>query len=193
MDGQSSASALATQGYNALALTGMVLASSLSDAPRVSTIHERIREARLRAGLTQEALAREIGTRAMSISDWERGTRTPKAVHVAAIASVLEVSADWLIHGSETKFGEHVVRDDASTPPAVEAYIKRMKDAVSPEHAAELRTLRLSGGAHSVSERTVMMLHEDLKDRDKGQGPEPVKVVPREGLGTYTPPSKKKA
>ena len=46
----------------------------------------RIKALRKRLGLTQEALARRIGTTVTSVSRWENGGSTPKLYdHVAAL------------------------------------------------------------------------------------------------------------
>ncbi|MCG8004708.1 MAG: helix-turn-helix domain-containing protein [Candidatus Thiodiazotropha lotti] len=46
---------------------------------------KQIKSARLRAGLSQGALAQILGTHAMTISKWERGERQPDSSAVAAL------------------------------------------------------------------------------------------------------------
>ena len=57
----------------------------------------RIRNARERAGLTQEQLAERIGTSRAAIARYESGEIEPKLRNLAAIAVELHVSADYLL------------------------------------------------------------------------------------------------
>lgn len=50
---------------------------------------ERLRQARLRKGWTQDQLARSIGTRERNIIKWEKGQNVPRAETVAALARSL--------------------------------------------------------------------------------------------------------
>ncbi len=60
-------------------------------------IHDNIKNARIKAGLTQTELALAIGVTQKEISRWETGTRTPQAETIASICKVLNVSADILL------------------------------------------------------------------------------------------------
>lgn len=51
---------------------------------------KQIKSARIKAGLSQNALAEILGTHAMTISKWETGARTPDSSAVAAIKMI-----DW--------------------------------------------------------------------------------------------------
>lgn len=60
-------------------------------------IHDNIKNARIKAGLTQTELALAIGVTQKEISRWETGTRTPQVETIASICKVLNVSADILL------------------------------------------------------------------------------------------------
>jgi putative transcriptional regulator len=53
----------------------------------------RVREARLNAGLSQEALAREVGVSRQTIVNIERGESEPKVLLAIAIAVALGLGA----------------------------------------------------------------------------------------------------
>ena len=57
----------------------------------------RIRQARDRAGLTQEQLAERIGVSRTAIARYESGEIEPKLHNLAAIAMALSVSCDELL------------------------------------------------------------------------------------------------
>ena len=58
---------------------------------------ERIKQARIYAGMTQAELAKESGLSCATISSYERGLKAPNVSIAAAIARVLRVSIDWLV------------------------------------------------------------------------------------------------
>lgn len=49
------------------------------------TIHEAVKEARTRAGMTQKELAAEIGKGFQHVGRWERGERTPASETISII------------------------------------------------------------------------------------------------------------
>ena len=60
------------------------------------TTGERIREARMRAGLTQADLARKLGISYQSIGQWERNGRNPKYETMQKIAEALGLTMNDL-------------------------------------------------------------------------------------------------
>ncbi len=63
-------------------------------APRQLTgpLNERLRTARLLAGLSQEKLAPRVGVTLRTIQRWEDGASEPKASQVTALAMALGVA-----------------------------------------------------------------------------------------------------
>jgi len=84
----------------------------------VSTIAERLKEARLEAGLSQPALARMVGVSSGTIGNIEAGTReNPR--ELLAIAAAVNVRPEWLKDGSLPKrfgVGEPAQGAPAPTP-----------------------------------------------------------------------------
>jgi transcriptional regulator with XRE-family HTH domain len=60
------------------------------------TIGERIKSARCDAGLTQRDLATRLAISAGAVGQWETG-KVPATSRLAQLASVLDVSLDWLL------------------------------------------------------------------------------------------------
>ncbi len=60
-------------------------------------IGEIIKELRTERGLSQAALAREIGVSQKAIDYWERGINEPKASYILALAEFFGVSSDELL------------------------------------------------------------------------------------------------
>ena len=60
-------------------------------------VGERIREIRLAKGISQEALAHEIGLHRTYVGSLERGERNPSLQVVSRLARLLEVSTDQLL------------------------------------------------------------------------------------------------
>lgn len=62
-------------------------------------IGSRIRQARLRKGLKQRALASLVGTDHVTPWRWEKGDMIPTPARLAKVASALGVTVDWLVKG----------------------------------------------------------------------------------------------
>ena len=56
-----------------------------------------IKELRTERGISQAALAREIGVSQKAIDYWERGINEPKASYIVALAEFFGVSSDELL------------------------------------------------------------------------------------------------
>lgn len=57
---------------------------------------ERLRDARERASLTQEALAERVGASRRSYIGWEQGHHSPNPRFVRALSDELGVTVPWL-------------------------------------------------------------------------------------------------
>jgi transcriptional regulator with XRE-family HTH domain len=64
-----------------------------------SYLSKAIRSARKRAGLSQVELARLLGVRQSSVSQWERGSTKPSTMHLLALAARLRCSLVELAGG----------------------------------------------------------------------------------------------
>ena len=63
-------------------------------------IHDRIREAREQAGVSQTELARLLGVTRSACSQWESATGTaPRRERLEQLAQLLGVSFEWLATG----------------------------------------------------------------------------------------------
>jgi transcriptional regulator with XRE-family HTH domain len=65
-----------------------------------------VREARKRAGLTQEELAHRAAMKRSYLSDLERGTRNPTIRALGRLAAALEVTPDQLLRLSADRPGD---------------------------------------------------------------------------------------
>lgn len=61
----------------------------------------RLKEARLRAGLTQENVAEEIQVTRQTISNWETEKSFPDIVSVIKLSTLYNISLDKLLKGDE--------------------------------------------------------------------------------------------
>ena len=62
---------------------------------------EKILYCRKRAGLSQEALASQIGVSRQAISKWETAEAVPEVGKLTALAKAFQVSTDWLLSEDE--------------------------------------------------------------------------------------------
>lgn len=78
-------------------------------------IGERLREERVKAGISQRELARRLGLSASLISQLESGLSKPSVGTLYAIVTELDLSLDRIIRGEE--FAEPVATSDAPSGP----------------------------------------------------------------------------
>lgn len=64
-------------------------------------IGNKLKEARLSSGLTQEQVAEEIGVSRQSISNWENEKTYPDIINVIHLSDLYEVSLDVLLKGDQ--------------------------------------------------------------------------------------------
>lgn len=83
------------------------------------SIHTRIKSQRLSCGMTQEALAREVGVNRVSVSQWERGDTSPKGDNLINLAKSLGVRPEWLLFGDSCAISESATAGYRNVEPAV--------------------------------------------------------------------------
>ncbi|QBH21041.1 LexA family transcriptional regulator [Alcaligenes faecalis] len=67
----------------------------------MTTIHDRIKQARLDKGLSMEGLAELVGLRSwQSIQQWENGATAPQRKRLEQVAAALGVTTDFLLRGN---------------------------------------------------------------------------------------------
>lgn len=57
---------------------------------------ERLKELRLKKGLTQTELGEKVGVKQNTFTNWENGKRELSFENLIKLADLLEVSLDWL-------------------------------------------------------------------------------------------------
>ena len=60
-------------------------------------IGDRIREARIKLGLTQAQLARQVGVSSQAVWSWEAGRTKPTHGHLEELAFRCQVSTAWIL------------------------------------------------------------------------------------------------
>ncbi len=64
-------------------------------------LNKRLKELRLRDGITQKAVADKIGVTSVSLQRFEYGTARPKLENIIALADFFNVSLDYLVGRSD--------------------------------------------------------------------------------------------
>ncbi len=67
--------------------------------PDVAMLGDRLAAARETAGMSQEALAKRLGVKLITLEKWEQDASEPRANKLSMVAGVLNVSMVWLITG----------------------------------------------------------------------------------------------
>lgn len=76
---------------------------------------DRIKEMRKRYNMSQQELAERVGVTYSAIGHWERGLREPNLVMLKKIASVLDVTTDYLLGLSDEMTYRKVWEKDGET------------------------------------------------------------------------------
>ncbi|MBR6622526.1 MAG: helix-turn-helix transcriptional regulator [Ruminococcus sp.] len=66
------------------------------------SLGDKIRLLREKSGLTQAALARELGISRSGVNAWEMGLSVPQVQYIVALAKQFKVSSDYILGIEET-------------------------------------------------------------------------------------------
>jgi transcriptional regulator with XRE-family HTH domain len=101
----------------------------------MSVLAKRLKEARLRVGLSQERLGVQAGIDEMSASarmnQYERGKHTPDWLTVERLATVLGVPVAYL-YAEDDDVAELLLAFNALTPAGREAALRAVKGMLPP-------------------------------------------------------------
>ena len=73
----------------------------MQDEPKNTAFGRRLKGAIKDAGLTQEAVAREIDVTLRAVQFWVAGTQEPKGRQLVALARVLDREPSWFFSDNE--------------------------------------------------------------------------------------------
>lgn len=91
---------------------------------------DRLRAARDRVELTQEAAADILGITHAAIGSWERREAIPTLENLVACATAYSASLDWLVHGMGYNFDERVAAlHPTLRDPLIDRIAKEIADA----------------------------------------------------------------
>jgi len=120
----------------------------------MSNMGRRIAARRTELGMTQAQLAEKIGLARQTISMWETGDiQDIRGRHLAILASVLDVTDDWILFGDAAT--TKPTADENDTVAELMAIIRRM---TREERAETLHELR-------AREEQARELYEQLRKR----------------------------
>ena len=91
-------------------------AASQADPEALDAIGHRLREERVKVGISQRELARRLGLSASLISQLESGQSRPSVGTLYSIVTELGVSLDRVIRGDAETIGSDAVRRDDRSP-----------------------------------------------------------------------------
>jgi len=124
----------ATNQRNVRTFSGGEYVAALMAELNRAAIHERIKQAREEAGLTQEELAEAVGTHQRSVQNWESKTPPKPGKRLIVpwdrldeIAGTTGVDKKWIIHGEAAQAAEGAaLADIAGRLRALEETVEKM-------------------------------------------------------------------
>jgi len=135
----------------------------------MQSLADRIRIARTEAGLSKAALAKAVGVSGPTVTDWESGKISQlRASNLLRLATVLQVSADWLESGkgpmrpiapvpmSGTHPGDTAVSSNNNALSREEAAMLDLYRGLSPDDRTRLREIMsaLASARHKLTHKT---------------------------------------
>lgn len=97
-------------------------------SPKV--VGERIRQARLKAGMTQVQLARAINTSERNVVRWESGRNAPRVEHLVAIAKATDHDTSFFLEDDESD------DEEADPPMSLDEFLERRVRRIMEETKA---------------------------------------------------------
>lgn len=74
-------------------------------------LKDRLRQARINAGLTQNEVAARLGVTESTYCGYETGKRQPDAIKIASLAKIMNVTGDYLLEIEEKAHVQTVTRE----------------------------------------------------------------------------------
>lgn len=136
----------------------------------MSTLQQRIQQARKVRKLSQANLAERLGVTRVACSHWETGRAKPSTKHIEKMAEILAVDAHWMISGKKGRPIESRQNTDNRVANEAKAVLKETQAGYQAIFDKE--TLKVAGEYFSLN-RTQRKLVRDLlkalKARDKAR------------------------
>lgn len=94
------------------------------------TFGDKLREARLQKGLTQEQLAQQIGVAKSTLTGYEKGNREPDVFKIKRILEILEVDSDYLLGVSREPEQKEAIENEPEGYTLLNAESKKIVDTL---------------------------------------------------------------
>ncbi len=124
------------------------------------TFGQRISSLRKEAGLSQEALAEQLGVSRQAIGKWESGNSLPSIENLKELAVCLNVSVDEILSGKDSERAAEEIRQKVSDGAAEEISQKESNGAGDFDSVA---TLRLDSVKALLEEQEQLRRQRDKK------------------------------
>ena len=106
----------------------------------MSSLGNRLRQARLGKNLTQDDAAKKIGVTRSIIARYESSTNDPSSENIKKLAELYEVSADWLLELPKFKNKYYLLEPNEKTETETNNYKKYIQQT-SPETPLHIKKL----------------------------------------------------
>lgn len=147
----------------------------------------RFRQARDRAGLSQERLAVEIGVTSTTVSRWERGEAMPTADALKRAADRCGVSLQWIMGPPDAELDAKVAY------PELEQFLQtKLGQAASGAEVAYLRGVRWSNGMPTVEDYEAILRRHRKGDEAPEESVRVTRDATRSALARGGKPLKRK-
>ena len=95
----------------------------------MSTLAERIAQARKNLGLSQEKLAERMKISRGACGHWERGVASPSTDHLYKLSQILDIDIHWLLTGDQNN--SHIKINEISATKYENIQDKQLREIVN--------------------------------------------------------------
>ncbi len=121
-------------------------------------LQNRILEARTRAKMTQDDLAKVLKIGKRTLIDYEKGVSEPKASTIVDIAELCNIDSGWLLTGK----GKMVVSETENIPVVQEKYSEDNKNTISVNYYPDVYAAAGYGGINGDSKPEIMTVSKSF-------------------------------
>ena len=104
------------------------------------TIHDRIREARLKANLSLSALAKRIGVTTTCVWNWDRENTRPRETQLEKLAEALNTSVEWLRDG----VAKAPLEEPAANPSSLDEVLEDARSKIASLLSIDVSRIQLN-------------------------------------------------
>jgi transcriptional regulator with XRE-family HTH domain len=109
-----------------------------------ATFAERVKAKMKAKGIRQSEIARQIGYTSTGVWNWLQGNTLPRAETLSALASILDVTEDWLRNGDAAEISVEPISESAPGAETMAEMIEALRAKIAVHAGYDLERVKLT-------------------------------------------------